>query len=90
MHRMNAICRNDPRILCRNRHDPPPAIGVYTGNDKAAHTGSSSFPHNVRQQGVERFQVEVAMAVDQADRHKNQPNRLTTRSMILIKKPRRS
>ena len=79
---------------------------MHPGDDKAQHSSRTGFLQKLRKPGLERFQIEMTMTVDQADTiaralmrpflvalyeiHKNHPNRLTTRSMIRINKPRRS
>jgi hypothetical protein len=63
---------------------------MYSGNDKTLHSGSGCFPQKLRQPGLERFKIEMAMAVNQAGNHTNHPNRLTTHSMTRIRAPRRS
>ena len=82
---------------------------MHSWDDKAQHSCRTGFLQKLRQPGVEWFQIEMTMTVDQAatiatiaksliwpflvtlyEIHKNHPNRLTTRSMIRINKPRRS
>lgn len=106
VHRMDAVCRHDQGVFCSDCRDSGPSIWMHTGDDKAQHSRRSGFLQKLRKPGFKRFQIEMAMTVDQAatiagalmwpflvtlyEIHKNHPNRLTTRSMIRINKPRRS
>jgi hypothetical protein len=63
---MDAVCRHDPEVFCSDCGDSRPPIGMHPGDDKAQHSCRTGFLQKMRKPGLERFQIEMTMTVDQA------------------------